>query len=101
MGAVTNSGLIDHKIIDPLVTLLVKDKKLITAIAKHSVQQKFNKLRRLVSNRSQTGPKSGELKIIMSAKGVLNIKRQNMQIDQQTTNSADNPFRTTNTRHCV
>ena len=92
-GAVINSGLIDHKIIDPLITKLVTDKKVIAAIAKQQAQQKFGKLKKVISGNAKKEPKIEELHITMSAKGCLATKEQDKQIDKIKDNPVDNEFR--------
>ena len=93
-GAVINSGLIDHKIMDPLLTTLVKDKKVMAAIVKQQVQQKFAKLRKIITRQPQEVPQDTSIRITMSAKGCIATKQQNMQIDQAKANPEDNAFRT-------
>jgi len=93
-GAVINSGLIDHKIMDPLLTQLIKDKKIIVSVIKQQARQKLNKLKQFVTGKKKKDSSATELQITLSAKGCLATKQQNKQIDQTKANSEDNTFRT-------
>lgn len=85
-SAVVVSGMVDHKIMDNMVSKLVKDKELLFEIGKQTVKKKMAQLGR------KTGNSEEALDVVMEAKSLLEQKRENQKIDEELKNSKDNPF---------
>ena len=92
MGAVMKSGMVDHKIIDPLLNKMVKDKQVVSEVIKMQAKKGFNKLKQILSGKNNDVPKS-KLQIEMEAKGLLQARQESIRIDSQTqTQSGQNEF---------
>ncbi|MBQ8751012.1 MAG: hypothetical protein IJZ30_05200 [Alphaproteobacteria bacterium] len=85
-SAVVVSGMVDHKIMDNMVSKLVKDKELLFEIGKQTVKKKMAQLGRKKGNSEEA------LDVVMEAKPLLEQKRENQKIDEELKNSKDNPF---------
>ena len=84
-GAVVNSGVIDHKIMDNMVKGLIKDKELLAKIAIQKVKSKFKEI---VGERD----KEQKVSVRLVGKSLLQRKRENEKIDEKLKNTEDNPF---------
>ncbi len=85
-SAVVVSGMVDHKIMDNMVSKLIKDKELLFEIGKQTVKKKMAR----IGKKSENSGK--ELEVVLEAKSLLEQKRENQIIDEELKNSKDNPF---------
>ena len=85
-GAVVNSGVVDHKIMDNMVKGIIKDKELVAKIAMQKIKGK-------VKDFMGIGEKKDAVKVKLVGKSTLQRKRENEQIDDKFFNTKDNPFK--------
>ena len=85
-GAVVNSGVVDHKIMDNMVKGIIKDKELLAKIAMQKIKGK-------VKDFMGIGEKKDAVKVKLVGKSTLQRKRENELIDDKFLNTEDNPFK--------
>ena len=81
-----NAPNLSKKIMDNMVSKLIKDKELLFEIGKQTVKKKMAR----IGKKSENSGK--ELEVVLEAKSLLEQKRENQIIDEELKNSKDNPF---------
>ena len=80
--SVINSGMVDHKIIDPLIDNLMKDPDFYASLAQVTVKEVGSKIQQTLGLQEK-GKKNSELSIVMETKGVLRQKEVSRSMNEQ------------------
>ena len=95
-GAIVKSGMVDHAIIDPMMTQFVKEGKEILKDSQKRKQMAANFFKKHLKEKVAgifRSEKQNKLEIKMNATGILEAERKNSRIDQENNNNPQtNPY---------